>query len=110
VTEAGVETVVVVVVEVVEEEQAVNPKMAINPTAASKRGNLIKILKFTYSAVITEKQKSPSIVLEGDYRQCTVFIPPPFPRRNWCTQRSGFPEKPGLQQAVLRRIHTGLAL
>jgi len=39
-----------------------------------------------------------------------VHIPPPFPRRNWLTQRSGFPEKLGLQQAVLRRICTGLAL
>ena len=36
-------------------------------------------------------------------------IPPPFPRRNSLTQRSGLlPLTGGLQQAVLRRIRTGL--
>jgi hypothetical protein len=47
--------------------------------------------KFRY---LTEKRKSPSIYDRGGFSVWSdVHIPPPFPRRNCCTQRSGLPEK-----------------
>ena len=66
-------------------------------------------VKLFYSADTPEKENPPQVLLEGDFKP--MLISRLLSRGGiGDTQRSGFPGKPGLQQAVLRRIYTGLAL